>query len=150
MGVPTTTPRLHDSTYSTTPHTPQVLLIGCCSPLLNCHSYFCFFFLRHSSCSFRIILDEAHKIKSRTNNTAKSVLALRGRYKWCMSGTPLQNRISELYSLVRLLSLLKLNMIAFAEFGLTDACLFFCSFVLFSFTGPVFKNDTVFVLLLQT
>merc|ERR1712195_445700 len=51
----------------------------------------------------RIILDEAHKIKSRTNNTAKSVMALRGRFKWCLSGTPLQNRISELYSLVRFL-----------------------------------------------
>ena len=124
------TPRLHDSTYSTSV-IDRLLLPSLELSLIFLFLFFvfCFLFLRHSSCSFRIILDEAHKIKSRTNNTAKSVLALRGRYKWCMSGTPLQNRISELYSLVRLLSLLKLNMIAFAEFGLTDACLFFCSFL---------------------
>ncbi|XP_073226604.1 ATP-dependent helicase rhp16 [Cicer arietinum] len=53
----------------------------------------------------RIILDEAHYIKSRHCNTAKAVLALESSYKWALSGTPLQNRVGELYSLVRFLQI---------------------------------------------
>ncbi|KAF7457561.1 putative DNA repair protein rhp16 [Cryptosporidium felis] len=50
----------------------------------------------------RIILDEAHRIKARTTSTAKAIFALRSRgTKWCLTGTPLQNRVGELYSLVR-------------------------------------------------
>ncbi|CAN6457458.1 unnamed protein product [Victoria cruziana] len=51
----------------------------------------------------RIILDEAHYIKDRRCNTAKAVFALESTYKWALSGTPLQNRVGELYSLVRYL-----------------------------------------------
>ncbi|KAL5730013.1 hypothetical protein ACHQM5_002892 [Ranunculus cassubicifolius] len=53
----------------------------------------------------RIILDEAHFIKDRRSNTAKAVLALQSLYKWALSGTPLQNRVGELYSLVRFLQI---------------------------------------------
>ncbi|XP_017425532.1 ATP-dependent helicase rhp16 isoform X2 [Vigna angularis] len=53
----------------------------------------------------RIILDEAHYIKSRHCNTAKAVLALDSTYKWALSGTPLQNRVGELYSLIRFLQI---------------------------------------------
>mmetsp|Transcript_9849 Transcript_9849/g.24246 ORF Transcript_9849/g.24246 Transcript_9849/m.24246 type:complete len:1443 (-) Transcript_9849:103-4431(-) len=53
----------------------------------------------------RIILDEAHKIKARNNSTAKSVYALHSLSKWCVTGTPLQNRVGELYSLVRFLKM---------------------------------------------
>ncbi|KAG1888839.1 SNF2 family N-terminal domain-containing protein [Suillus subluteus] len=51
----------------------------------------------------RIILDEAHNIKERQTNTAKASFELQSNYKWCLSGTPLQNRVGELYSLVRFL-----------------------------------------------
>ncbi|KDQ12678.1 hypothetical protein BOTBODRAFT_112348 [Botryobasidium botryosum FD-172 SS1] len=51
----------------------------------------------------RVILDEAHNIKERTTNTAKGAFELESDYKWCLSGTPLQNRVGELYSLVRFL-----------------------------------------------
>eukprot|EP00891_Asterochloris_glomerata_P007270 jgi/Astpho2/7270/e_gw1.00113.3.1_t len=51
----------------------------------------------------RIVLDEAHSIKDRRCNTAKAVFALDSQYKWALSGTPLQNRVGELYSLIRFL-----------------------------------------------
>lgn len=52
----------------------------------------------------RIILDEAHSIKSRTTGVAKACFALNGTYKWCLSGTPVQNRIGEFFSLLRFLA----------------------------------------------
>jgi SNF2 family DNA or RNA helicase len=51
----------------------------------------------------RVVLDEAHKIKSRTNSTAKAAFCLSADVRWCLTGTPLQNRVSELYSLIRFL-----------------------------------------------
>ena len=51
----------------------------------------------------RVILDEAHNIKDRSCNTAKAVFALQTKYKLCLSGTPLQNRIGEFFSLLRFL-----------------------------------------------
>ncbi|CAL1407082.1 unnamed protein product [Linum trigynum] len=53
----------------------------------------------------RIILDEAHFIKDRRCNTAKAIFALDSSFKWALSGTPLQNRVGELYSLVRFLQI---------------------------------------------
>ncbi|CAM9860084.1 unnamed protein product, partial [Hapterophycus canaliculatus] len=53
----------------------------------------------------RVMLDEAHFIKDRSTSTAKAVFALTSLYKWCLTGTPLQNRVGELYSLVRFLRL---------------------------------------------
>ncbi|KAG9034356.1 DNA repair protein rad16 [Tulasnella sp. JGI-2019a] len=51
----------------------------------------------------RVVLDEAHNIKERSTNTAKAAFELKAKYRWCLSGTPLQNRVGELYSLVRFL-----------------------------------------------
>ncbi|KAI9714804.1 MAG: DNA repair protein rad16 [Bogoriella megaspora] len=51
----------------------------------------------------RLILDEAHSIKQRTTGVARACFALKGTYKWCLSGTPVQNRIGEFFSLLRFL-----------------------------------------------
>lgn len=51
----------------------------------------------------RLILDEAHSIKSRNTGVAKACFALKGTYRWCLSGTPVQNRIGEFFSLLRFL-----------------------------------------------
>lgn len=52
----------------------------------------------------RVILDEAHCIKTRTTMTAKACFALNVTYRWCLTGTPLQNRIGEFFSLLRFLN----------------------------------------------
>jgi len=58
----------------------------------------------HSTHFHRVILDEAHSIKTRTTMTAKACFALKVDYRWCLSGTPLQNRIGEFFSLIRFLN----------------------------------------------
>jgi len=52
----------------------------------------------------RVILDEAHSIKSRSTMTAKACFALNTTYRWCLTGTPLQNRIGEFFSLIKFLN----------------------------------------------
>lgn len=53
----------------------------------------------------RIILDEAHSIKTRTTGVARACFALQADFKWCLSGTPVQNRIGEFFSLLRFLEI---------------------------------------------
>ncbi|KAL1999063.1 hypothetical protein VTN02DRAFT_5108 [Thermoascus thermophilus] len=57
----------------------------------------------HSIQYHRLILDEAHSIKQRTTSVARACFALKANYKWCLSGTPVQNRIGEFFSLLRFL-----------------------------------------------
>jgi len=47
-------------------------------------------------------LAQAHYVKGRRCNTTKAILALESSYKWALSGTPIQNLVGELYSLVSL------------------------------------------------
>ncbi|KAL3055559.1 hypothetical protein OYC64_018265 [Pagothenia borchgrevinki] len=46
-----------------------------------------------------IILDEAHKIKSSTTKTAKSAYAIPSKNRVLLTGTPVQNNLSELWAL---------------------------------------------------
>lgn len=59
----------------------------------------------HAIKFYRVILDEAHNIKDRTSNTSKAANNLQCEKRWCLSGTPVQNRIGEMYSLIRFLKL---------------------------------------------
>ncbi|KAF1847045.1 uncharacterized protein K460DRAFT_413854 [Cucurbitaria berberidis CBS 394.84] len=52
---------------------------------------------------FRIILDEAHYVKNRQSKTAKACYELSARHRWVLTGTPIVNRLEDLFSLVRFL-----------------------------------------------
>jgi DNA repair protein RAD5 len=52
---------------------------------------------------FRIILDEAHFIKNRQSKTAKACYELRAIHRWVLTGTPIVNRLEDLFSLVHFL-----------------------------------------------
>lgn len=46
----------------------------------------------------RIVLDESHTIKAQNNKSTKAILAIKGRNKWCMSGTPFCTQPSDILS----------------------------------------------------
>ncbi len=52
---------------------------------------------------FRIILDEGHMIKNRQSKTAKACYELSAEHRWVLTGTPIVNRLEDLFSLVRFL-----------------------------------------------
>lgn len=47
-----------------------------------------------------VVLDEAQRIKNWASNTTRSIKLLRAPHAFVLTGTPLENRIDELYSLV--------------------------------------------------
>ncbi|CAM0911133.1 unnamed protein product [Alopecurus aequalis] len=48
----------------------------------------------------RIVLDEAHTIKSPKTKAAQAAYLLSSQCRWCLTGTPLQNNLEDLYSLL--------------------------------------------------
>ncbi|KAL3627745.1 hypothetical protein CASFOL_029108 [Castilleja foliolosa] len=52
---------------------------------------------------FRVVLDEAQCIKNHRTRSARACWGLHTKRRWCLSGTPIQNTIEDLYSYFRFL-----------------------------------------------
>ncbi|PWA89877.1 hypothetical protein CTI12_AA106850 [Artemisia annua] len=52
---------------------------------------------------FRVVLDEAHIIKNHRTKVSRACWGLKAKRRWCLSGTPIQNKIDDLYSYFRFL-----------------------------------------------
>jgi len=52
---------------------------------------------------FRVILDEAHSIKNRQSKTARACYEIAAKHRWVLTGTPIVNKLEDLFSLVRFL-----------------------------------------------
>lgn len=51
----------------------------------------------------RIVLDEAHVIKNRNTVSAKACCLLKATNKWALTGTPIHNRLEDLFSILKFL-----------------------------------------------
>ncbi|SCV05217.1 LANO_0H02630g1_1 [Lachancea nothofagi CBS 11611] len=54
---------------------------------------------------FRIVIDEGHTIRNRNTRTSKSLMDLSSSRRWILTGTPIINRLDDLYSLVKFMRL---------------------------------------------
>ncbi|RAL06528.1 DEAD/DEAH box helicase [Aspergillus homomorphus CBS 101889] len=48
----------------------------------------------------RVILDEAHRIRNPSSKTFQTVQSLHAQYRWCLTGTPIQNRLEDFGALL--------------------------------------------------
>lgn len=48
-----------------------------------------------------VILDEAHKISNRTSKTHKAIVQLQSKYRFALTGTPMQNKPEEIFGLMK-------------------------------------------------
>ncbi|KAH6975002.1 SNF2 family N-terminal domain-containing protein [Ilyonectria sp. MPI-CAGE-AT-0026] len=52
---------------------------------------------------YRVVLDEAHWIRNQNSNQFRATESLTAERKWCLTGTPIQNRLNDMESLFKFL-----------------------------------------------
>jgi DNA repair protein RAD5 len=75
----------------------------------------------HSIHWLRVVLDEAHSIKGSKTQSAKGVFHLTADRRWCLTGTPIQNKLEDIFSLLHFLrwgSCCRCSPLGFYFFGL--------------------------------
>ncbi|CAD6573847.1 MAG: hypothetical protein CYPHOPRED_005227 [Cyphobasidiales sp. Tagirdzhanova-0007] len=51
----------------------------------------------------RIVIDEAQNIRNRDTKSSRACVYLEARFRWCLTGTPVTNSLSDIFSLLRFL-----------------------------------------------
>ena len=54
---------------------------------------------------FRIVLDEAHTVREQNSAQTQAIMKLNSDRRWAVTGTPIQNRLEDLFSITRFLRL---------------------------------------------
>lgn len=62
---------------------------------------------------FRVIIDEGHHIKNRASKTARACYEIAADHRWVLTGTPIVNKLEDLFSLVRFLGVEPWNNFSF-------------------------------------
>lgn len=52
---------------------------------------------------WRVVLDEAHQIKNKVTRTSQACRDIKAKRRWALTGTPIQNKLDDLFALVRYL-----------------------------------------------
>ncbi len=56
-------------------------------------------------CSYRIILDESQTVRNKTTKVARAVAQLDGLLRWCLTGTPITNKLEDVFPMLRFLQI---------------------------------------------
>jgi len=78
--------------YTAFPIQRYLILLQGKSPLVNTHW-------------LRVVLDEGHVIRNPNAMMSKAVLALKSERRWVVTGTPIQNSMKDMFSIISFLKL---------------------------------------------
>ncbi|EJS41636.1 uls1p [Saccharomyces arboricola H-6] len=83
---------------------PPVPHIQALNALKTPREYYSPFYCNEST-FYRVLLDEGQNIKNKNTRASKACCTISSIYRWILSGTPIQNSMDELYSLLRFLKI---------------------------------------------